>query len=246
MKGLRKNCGGFTLVEIIVTFTLTAIFMTAAAMVLTTFMKSHTVANAVAKEQEVAATVMDTVTGELSSARYFGKPFSTSESTDDSFIKDGKLLSGDPEPGWKADQDEKCQMLINNTEGNSVIWYVDGDSDNIVKMYVDRADPDAGYLKLDYYVRKESPDVGWKEEKEVSWQLGAGVYQGCSIDGFIVKPLKEVLSEGAESLGDNSCLSVTLKLSNKMAGEKNSFTIKRALECYNLSAENIVVWEPGS
>ena len=98
MKRLWKNRGGFTLVEIIVTFTLTAIFMSSAALVLSTFMRSHAVANAVATEQNVAAIVMDTITSNLDGAWYTAD---FAETGSDAFQPEGDTK---PTPSCPADQ----------------------------------------------------------------------------------------------------------------------------------------------
>ncbi len=230
MKRLRKDCEGFTLVELIVTFTLTAIFVASATLVLSTFMHSHTVARAVATEQSVSSIVMETISGALSSAKY--------DCVFEQFTADA--LS---ELTW-ADEEEKknCALLIRTVDGNSEVWYADGESDSVVRMYLKPSaeDPDKKYLALDYYAEQESAtptgtDRKW-ESAPAHWQLGVGVYQHCTVDEFHVSPIKK-----ENSTADSSCLSVKLKLKNGLAGDDNSFTIQRAFDCYNLAPENIVI-----
>lgn len=193
MKRLRKNCRGFTLVEIIVTFALTALFMSSAALVLSSFMHSHVVADAVAREQNVASIVMNTVTSELSAAKYEGS----------NCFKEDKMP-----PSAKADfpyadldaaQLGKCQILIAEDGENSVVWYVNRDSGNRVKLCLD-AD---GYLQWTYYLsadeKGENPDP-----PVATWGLGAKVYGDCWITGFHVEKIKAAKSsdsEGEESGG---------------------------------------------
>ena len=230
MKRLRKDCGGFTLVEIMVTFTLTAIFMGSAALVLSTFTRSHTVASAVATEQNVASIVMETVSSNLGAARYDSGAFSEDFSPKDD--------TAPTLPVDKTDEEKKeCMLLIGSADGNSVVWYVDGKTENIVKMSVKKTgegDEGKGYLALDYYVK---PEIKPGEPAEVGavwdhvpWQLGEGVYQNCSVESFKVERLGD----------DNSCLSVTITLRNGIAGDDNHFTLNRTFDCYNLAAENIV------
>lgn len=230
MKRLRKDRGGFTLVEIMATFALTAIFMSSAALVLTTFMRSHTVASAVATEQNVASIVMETVTSSLGSARY-------SEDLFNGDFKPEKITS----PELTTEQvNDKAALLIGNSEPiaedgttNSEVWYIDSETGNVVHMYVKQkgeSGAERNYLALDYYVK---PEVGVTAEWEcVPWQLGEGVYQNCSIKSFKVDKLP------AEK--ENSCLSVTLVIKNSIAGKDNSFTLSRTFDCYNLAAKNIV------
>lgn len=219
MKRLWKNRGGFTLVEIIVTFTLTAIFMSSAAMVLSTFMRSHTVASAVATEQDVASIVMDTVTSNLSAARCWKSVFTRTD-----FKPEGETA---PSAG-----DEECMLLDKDGAGNSIVWYVDGESGNVVKMYRQETDGQ-GYLAMDYFIQPEAgaePTAIWTKSH---WQLGTGVYQNCDIKTFKVSRIKDT------SGGDTSCLSVTLTLRNKIAGDDHTFTMKRAIDCFNLAESNI-------
>ena len=213
MKRLWKNRGGFTLVEIIVTFTLTAIFMTSAAMVLSTFMRSHTVASAVATEQDVAAIVMNTVTSSLSAAKYNTGIFTEAAKPE------GETLPADVEAGHSL-------LLLDD---GKTVWYVDGESENVVKMYRGEDEDGNGYLAMDYFVRPEAgaaPGAVWAK---VPWKLGQGVYQNCSLKDFTVSRMGE----------DNSCLNVTLVIENKLAGDSHTFAMKRTVECYNLAADNI-------
>lgn len=232
MKRLWKNRGGFTLVEIMVTFTLTTIFMGAATLVLTTFMRSHAVASAVATEQNVSLIVMDTITGNLGAARY----------QQNKFMPDVFTFPSGEEPNFTGIEDEKREeysMLILNGADGQKVWYVDGETGNVVKMYLKSVseEEDEKYLALDYYNKTgEPPDDKW--EKVAEWRLGEGVYQGCSIKSFKV----EVIKSKSNPSDPTSSLKITLVLENKKAGEEhNSYTLKRAVDCYNLAAENIAV-----
>ena len=212
MKRLWKNRGGFTLVEIIVTFTLTAIFLSSATLVMSTFLKSHTVARAVATEQDVAAVVMDTITSNLDGARY-----------ELGIFESGKFKpEGDTAP---TVADEKSLVIA---DGGSTVWYVDEASGNVVKMYL-KTDAEGGYLALDYFVKPE--DAGAEEAvewKKTPWQLGKGVYQNCSLESFKVERMSS----------ENSCLKISLTVKNGLA-DGNTFTMHRAVECYNLAKNNI-------
>lgn len=214
MKRLWKNRGGFTLVEIIVTFTLTAIFLSSATLVMSTFLKSHTVARAVATEQDVAAVVMDTITSNLDGARY-----------EPGIFESGKFK---PEGDTAAPTvtDKKCSLVI--ADGGSTVWYVDEASGNVVKMYR-KTDAEGGYLAMDYFVKPEDAGAGETAEwKKTPWQLGKGVYQNCSLESFEVKKMD----------GENSCLTISLTVKSRLA-DGNTFRMQRAVECYNLAKNNI-------
>ncbi len=220
-----------------VTFTLTAIFMSSAALVLSSFMRSHTVASAVATEQDVASIVMETITSSLSAAQYRKDIFS--EET-------GSLKLAEGEPSEPGKQGAECSFLIKN--GGSEVWYVDGETGNVVRMYLkpvedggDLSD-DGGYLALDYYVPPKAKEDGSPDSESpwerAPWWLGTGVYQNCVITKFEVGWIKD---SSDDPINDISCLEVTLTLKNKLAGDKNFFTLKRCFDCYNLSADNIMI-----
>lgn len=226
MKRLRKDCGGFTLVEIIVTFTLTAIFMGSAALVLSAFMRSHTVASAVATEQNVASIVMETVSSNLSAARW-------GEDLYEGRFKSDKISLPELTEEQKTDE---ASLLIGTTTGtsNSEIWYIDGETENVVRMYVKENSNGKNNLELEYYVDPggENPDANWEC---VPWHLGEGVYQNCSIKSFRVERINI-----KDTSAPTTCLSVTLVFENGIAGKDNSFTLSRTFDCYNLAAKNIV------
>ena len=193
--------------EVIVTFALIALFMGSASIVLSSFMKSHAIANAVAKEQNVAVVVMETITDKLSAAKYQGEDYFKEE-----------LPSGEAISLTEAER-KKTQLLI--TGGGSVVWFIDMDSGNAVKMYLEE-----GHLVLDYFGKDEEGNY----QAPARWQLGANVYNGCTLERFLV-----------EQVPDSSCLTVTIILKNEGVGAENSFSMERTLECYNLSKDNITV-----
>ncbi len=217
MKRLWKNRGGFTLVEIIVTFTLTAIFMSSAAMVLSTFMRSHAVASAVATEQDVAAIVMDTITGSLDGALYSGYFQSA----------DGFNPEGETKPALSGEAGKKPALLIRNEGGNSVVWYFDEESGNAVKMYLKQEDG-KGCLAMDYFVNPGAEAETGAAWEKVPWQLGTGVYQNCSLEKFTVS-----------QVNNTSCLKIEVIIKNPLAGDEHLFTMQRAVDCYNLAPDNI-------
>ncbi len=251
MKRRKNNRGGFTLVEIIVTFALTALFISSATLVLSTFLKSHAVASAVATEQNVASVIMETITGELSAARYskeqtFGNAGLQAAVDDESISGPGvdifpqAMLEGKTEEETKAYGD--CKIMIDNTKGSSEVWYISGESGNVVRMYLKEKDG-ANYLAMDYYVKPEGKEAPEETPWSMTpWQLGESVYHRCSIKTFQV-----TRDEPADAAEHNSSLTVRLVLQNALAGEDNTYTMERSLDCYNLAPKEIMVYpEPVS
>lgn len=68
LKKIRKNKKGFTLVELMVSFTLTAIFMTAAVLVMSSFLKVYYRTNNIAQSTSISDMLQETVSNELSLA----------------------------------------------------------------------------------------------------------------------------------------------------------------------------------
>ena len=67
-KGIRKNQDGFTLVELVVTFAMIAIFMTAAIQIMGSATRIHDRMDNMTKSEVIADTLMENVVGEISSA----------------------------------------------------------------------------------------------------------------------------------------------------------------------------------
>ncbi len=212
MKKLREDCGGFTLVEIIVTFALTALFMGSATLVMSSFVKSHTTASAVAREQAVATVLMENVTGGLSAARW-GDRF------DIDSLPDGSAAG-------TAGAAENARLVLTNDANGSVVWYVDWESKSKVKLCLDN-----DYLLWTYY---PEPDADGNAPDPVEWRLGENVYNNCTVKEFTVG---RVLSKTGRQ---TNCLNVRIVLNNKQLGEDNRFTMERSLECHNLTADDIL------
>lgn len=224
MKKLKNNRSGFTLVEIIVTFALTALFISSATLVLSTFLKSHAVASAVATEQDVASMIIETVSGELSAAGYVQNTDFRNADLDASaqFSARESIL-----PPTVTDEEAKnCRLLIKN---GSEVWYFSGASKNVVRMYLKDQ-----FLTLEYYVKPKADAPEGTMWETTEWKLGEASYHGCSLDSFSVEQIKK------EDGTPTSCLEVTLKLSNRLAGEGNTYTMRRSFDCYNLAADNIL------
>lgn len=220
MKKLKNNRSGFTLVEIIVTFALTALFISSATLVLSTFLKSHAVASAVATEQDVASMIIETVSGELSAAGYV-------QNTDfrDAGLND--FVGAPILPPNVTDEEAKNYRLV--IKNGSEVWYFSGASKNVVRMYLKDQ-----FLTLEYYVKPKADAPEGTPWETTEWKLGEASYHGCSLDSFSVEQIKK------EDGTPTSCLEVTLKLSNRLAGEGNTYTMRRSFDCYNLAADNIL------
>lgn len=108
LRHLHRNQKGYTLVELMVSFTLTAIFMTAAVLVMSSFLKVYYRTNNIAQTTSVSDMLMENITSELSLAA---------------------LSSWDGSEGAPAIQitkgsDEKDSIGYCDKNGNSVIMNV--------------------------------------------------------------------------------------------------------------------------
>lgn len=235
MKRRLKNCGGYSLVEIIVTFALIGLFLSSASLVLGEFMAGHNLTNTVAREQSVGITVMETVTSALSNAR----------TINDGIFADAADVTELTVPSGADESRKKEAQLYVEAAGNAdakhgtlstaSVWYTDGKSGRKVHMYVEDH-----RLKMKYYPTAKT--VEGTVSEPVVWELGENVYNGCEIAGFQVEQLKSMPPEGsADPAQELNSLCVTLTFTSNRGGELHSYTISRSLECYNLAERNILL-----
>lgn len=213
------------MVEIIVTFALTGLFMSSAALVLSTFTRIHVHADMVAKEQSVATILLGTVTGELGAARYKG---------DDCFatLPDGTPSDLSGGTGGAGNEKQDCQLLILNTDSNSSVWYVNGENDTKVNLCLKE-----GYLVWTYY--PEAAPGEPTPPDPVVWKLGENVYDGFKVKKFTVNRLKASTVPGATPTVKTNCLEATVVLENSLLSG-HSYTMSRSFECYKLEDKHIV------
>lgn len=109
IKIICRNKKGFTLVELMVSFTLTAIFMTAAVLVMSSFLKVYYRTNNISQSTSVADMLMENISSELSLAK---------------------------QDSWSGKTEEKEAIRITrNSDGKDTIDYRDKNG-NAVQMTV--------------------------------------------------------------------------------------------------------------
>ncbi len=129
-----KNNDGFSLVELIVSFALLSIFMTAACTLLTNYMKLYTQINTMALGENVAETIMNTIEDCLSDSTYV------------------KILEKkrSPRPGEGADMIPNDMVVYKTPNGNAVTIYAydptipEEENDGILRLLYNEADFDDG------------------------------------------------------------------------------------------------------
>lgn len=184
-KELLKEKGGFTLVEVITAFALTAVLVASASAVFGVFMKTYVRVRSTAQAQSVAGTLMETIVGALESAAEVRLP---------------------KEPGaakWPA-AFPACALYI-SADGS--VLYTDYDQ-RTVHMYVNGE----GQLELDCVrsggeaaTAAERGDTG--NEKD-TWHYPDSFYSGCTIERLEVskaddgRNLLEVTLELKHAVGE--------------------------------------------
>jgi type II secretory pathway pseudopilin PulG len=211
MRERWKNKKGYTLVELIAVFGLTAIFLVAAALVMGVFSQTYMQINTVAQGQTVASTIITTITSELSSASDVALTgrFAADEILEATGAEKLRLYR---QPGTDSSKDSDWAVYYSDYHHYSV------------KLSVVN-----GYLQLEYEGLSDADDKAL--EQASVWKLGENVY-----NGFLIEELKlEQLQDAANQLTNR--LKVTLTLKNEKTG--TTYSMNRSFACYNLTAEQI-------
>jgi type II secretory pathway pseudopilin PulG len=127
MKKRRGNKKGYTLVELIVTFGMIALFIGASTMVLGVFSETFVKLNTVVQAQTVATTLMGTITSELGAAA------NVDFEADSEEAKEGKRLYCKTEDGVTAyyfcDYNHYSVTMYVNEDGHLQLKYLGKSSD---------------------------------------------------------------------------------------------------------------------
>lgn len=121
-----KRKKGYTLVELIVTFALIALFMSCAAMVVGTYMKIHTHTRDLAQQQVLADTLLDDVQNKLSKCVNVSK----------SGISNAVTISDDGENGHKISFYDENYYPITICINPGKEGYPDNDTEGSVLLYI--------------------------------------------------------------------------------------------------------------
>lgn len=158
----RKHFGkaGTTLVELIVTFALIGIFMTAAASMLTSSLRLFTRMQSTSRAILVSDNLLDKITGEISAAKTFN---SNSE-------QDGYYF-------WLEPGVEQSRWIVFQNRNASPIALFASESTATGKA--DTAAMGEGQLFLKYY--KISGAEEYRDQEEIDWHYDSRIYMGYKI-----------------------------------------------------------------
>lgn len=172
----RTDSQGMTLIELIVTFAVAAIFMTAAAMLIAPATKMTLRIKGMNRVHSDAAIIMETVVNELSYA--------------DSYLEDGAadipaIKLSDPYPPGDAYEGYYRQAAYSDKGGNPAVISVTSDDDTGGK----------GRLQIVYDAIKSDDGTDTEIRKEIDWSYGKGLYRDNEITlGFRKKPDKNIIT----------------------------------------------------
>lgn len=226
-KKKRMKRGGFTLIELIISFALTAILMTSAAMVLSSYMRAFIWCNAAIQSRTVSDILMDTISAELNSA-IDAQAIPVPESGGGESVSDIAISLSDYSEGAYR------KIILVDSRGNNLqiaksdVFVEDDknipDDDNIKKLN----DEERNRLVL-RYIQYAIDSNGIKTDnkrKQMNWQYGVEAYKGN-----IVTQL------GFNQIGDDSLIRVTLTMKNEKTEQE--YELNRIVECYNIPSEKI-------
>lgn len=172
---MRDNKKGYTLVEIIVCFALIGIFMSATAVVLSTFFEVSAKMNSINQAQTLSVTLMDTIAGELTSAAA-SKEDSTEGEIENTYIQithDGTSISYMDKNGYPVSMgvDNEQKLLLEYTDKDSEdktsFWGL-GEGvymDNLIdSLTFKKIDPDKNLIQIN--LKLINNRTGYVAEKE--------------------------------------------------------------------------------
>lgn len=216
-----KSNRGFTMIELIITFVLTAILMTSAAMVLSSYMRSYILCNAMIQQKSISDILMETIVGELSQATDgVAYPHKQAEDGSEDVTYDKVLILA----GKRGDTEKYDKILFVNKNGNNLEI---GQS----KVFNDKNENslEQGNILLRYTTYnaegiKDSPKI----LRTVDWNYSDAVYKGNTVDDLTF----EFVGSMPETEKSTILIKITLILENNKT--KSKYETSRIVECYNL------------
>lgn len=208
----KTDSRGMTLVEMIVTFAVSAIFMAAAAALVLPATKMTMRVKGMNRVHDDAAIIMDTIVNELSYADGY-----LSAEVDETAAPPAITLR-EPYPSGDACAGYYRQVAYSDKGGNPAVMYVDNAEDSEKK----------GRLQIRYaQIGSETEEEGIIRE-QIDWEYGKGLYRDNEI----------VLGFRKKEDGGN-IITVHLTVTNTTSGY--TYTQDTDVSCMNVKAERIAV-----
>ena len=216
----KKDSRGMTLIELIVTFAVAAIFMAAAALLVVPATRMTMHIKGINRVHDDAAIIMETIRNELSYADALTENTDSEGSSIPAITLKGAYPAAAGDVGYDAEYSGCYKAAVYSDKGGNPAEISVGDG----------TDSDAeGRLQIVYTEISDHPD-GEEENKEVireeiTWWYGKGLYQNNRIRlGFRKKP-------------DKNIITVKLTVTDTLSGY--SYTEEADIRCMNVSAYRI-------
>lgn len=209
LKKILRQKSGVTLVELVVTFALLAIFMTAACQVMADAIKVYHKIRAVGEARQVADTLMDKVCAMIEGAKDTSPVEISGDGSRISFTeKTGSAVCITTTDHWKEIGDTDPESSNSRNPGK-----YDGKDNLAVIYYYAVFDPGA------------SDGVRKNKYQAVDWMFDKGVYMEYTVKSFTFQWAKS----GGEYPAN--VIKAVLTLESPRYGE---YTASRYIQCYNL------------
>lgn len=212
-----KSNRGFTMIELIITFVLTAILMTSAAMVLSSYMRSYILCNAMIQQKSISDILMETIVGELSQATD-GVAYPHKQAEDVTYDKVLILA------GKRGDTEKYDKILFVNKNGNNLEIAKSGIFKDKNGNVLEPGNILLRYTTYNAEGIKDSPKI----LRTVDWNYSDAVYKGNTVDDLTF----EFVGSMPETEKSTILIKITLVLENNKT--KSKYETSRIVECYNL------------
>ena len=223
MNKILQSKKGFTLVEVIAAFALTAVLLASASAVLGVFMKTFVKVRGTAEIQTMTRTLMETITGELEAAAASETETAAADEIESTAVDNNESSAASETETTTANEIESAAVDNIESAAASYALIIEQDGSVRYRNYEGQAvqlcvNAD-GQLALVY---SEETDG----KKEAPWMYPESFYHGCVIEQLRISHVE-----------DSNLLEASLTLYD--SGSRVRYSMTRMLECYNLKAQDI-------
>ncbi|MCR5849072.1 MAG: hypothetical protein K6G75_13285 [Lachnospiraceae bacterium] len=221
---IKRKDKGTTILEMVVSFTLLAIFLSASVVIISNVTMLYYRVRGENYARQVGDIVVNKIASEISGAQYNEK-----DSSSDPYIISGS--------------DYKTEIGYPKTiDGDAIVLY---DRTN-TKVGIFASD---GILKIYYYpITDETDSTGANDRKELYWNFDKNIYNGYEIESLEFAPADSAKNVGLASLYGISDTDISDYNSNVIAvymqinsNKYGSFSICRYVKLYNYPENCVIV-----